>query len=612
MAESTDPDGQLSPDVSPEVVEVLDAAEQARLLAWQVAMDAAGVGTFDWDVTTGALEWDERFGVLMGYDQEPGLRSGTAHFPSRVHPDDLPEVNTAITSAITACGPYAAEFRVVLPDGRVRWVACRGRVLADPSGRAVRMLGAAYDITAARTVQEQAEQAAGRAQLLARVSAELTETLEADQAVARLVDLLVPTLGDWCIVSLVPADDLVPDTGPETAGAPPQYRLRDVGWAHVDPAAAQVLARYLQIRTQALTEDNPVARALRTGQLTQVFAGTARLLQDSLAAGPARELIGRLAPETALWMPLRARGRTVGLISLYRGPGRGRWPAQDVDTIRDIAGLAGLALDNTLLYQQQRRLAEELQRAMLTDPPQLQHLQFAVRYVPASHAAQVGGDWYDAFVQPDGTLIVAIGDVVGHDVAAAAAMSQLRSMLRAIAAYTDAGPAEILHGLDTTMQTLRMSLTATALVARIGQTPTDRVHGTAWLQWSSAGHLPGVILHLTGETTELHHPEPDLLLGLDPTLPRTETALALTAGDTLLLYTDGLVERRDQPLDTGLAHLHHTLATLATPADPTTATTLDQLCDDLLTHLLPASPGDDVALIAARLPHPRTHEGQLT
>jgi PAS domain S-box-containing protein len=573
---------------------VWDGVEQSQRLAWQVAADAAGVGTFDWDVTTGRLTWDERYAALFGHDQVEGLRPGTADFPSRVHPDDLPRVNAAIAAAIDQCSEYAAEYRVMHPDGQVLWIAARGRVLADRDGHAVRMLGAVYDITAVRQEQEQAERAARRAELLGRVTAELTETLDADRAVARLAGLLVPDLAEWCIVSLVTDDQT--DTGTGTARSW-RHRLRDVGWTHADPAAAPVLERYLPARIPALTDDNPVARALVTGEPAHLPAHAVDILQAGLAPGPARDLIGQLAPDAALIVPLRARGRTVGLISLYNGPGRGL-AAQDARLVADVAGRAGLALDNTRLYQQQRHLAEELQRAMLTDPPKVEYLQFAVRYAPAAQAAQVGGDWYDAFTQPDAAVTLVIGDVVGHDVAAAAAMSQLRSMLRAIAAYSGSGPADVLHGLDTTMGTLQMPITATAVVARIDQTAADRATGTARLHWSNAGHPPPVLIHPDGTITILDHADPDLLLGLDPAQARTQTTLTLPAGATLLLYTDGLIERRDQALDDGLALLHHTLTSLPAPTLP-----LDQLCEHLLERMLPAQAQDDVALIAVRLIH---------
>src|SRR3712207_594986 len=104
--------------------------------------------------------------------------------------------------------------------------------------------------------------------------------------------------------------------------------------------------------------------------------------------------------------------------------------------VGQVAARAGLVLDNARLYRQQRDLAEGLQRSLLTAPPEPDHSQVVVRYVPAAEAAQVGGDWYDAFLQPDGATVVVIGDVVGHDTRAAAAMSQVRTLLRGIAVAT--------------------------------------------------------------------------------------------------------------------------------------------------------------------------------
>src|SRR5207237_12769 len=136
----------------------------------------------------------------------------------------------------------------------------------------------------------------------------------------------------------------------------------------------------------------------------------------------------------------------------------------------------------------------------------------------------------------------------------------------------------------------------TAVVARIEQSAADRAQGTAQVHWSNAGHPPPLVVGPDGATTELTTPEPDLLLGLDPAVPRTQSTFVLRPGATLLLYTDGLIERRDQPLDVGLDLLHRTLGSLA-GADPS----LDQLCDRLLARLLPVNAQDDVALIAVRL-----------
>jgi len=115
----------------------------------------------------------------------------------------------------------------------------------------------------------------------------------------------------------------------------------------------------------------------------------------------------------------------------------------------EVARRGALALDNARLFGRQLKVAETLQRSLLTEPPQPDHLELAVRYRPASTHMHVGGDWYDAFAQPDGALLTVIGDVVGHDVDAAAAMGQIRSMLRGIAYDRPDTPACILTRVDT-------------------------------------------------------------------------------------------------------------------------------------------------------------------
>ena len=121
---------------------------------------------------------------------------------------------------------------------------------------------------------------------------------------------------------------------------------------------------------------------------------------------------------------------------------------------------------------QQAQLAEVLQRSLLTDPPAMGEAQIVARYVPAAEAARVGGDWYDAFPQRDGRAVLVIGDVVGHDTVAAAAMGQLRALLRGIAHYSGAGPAEVLRGLDEAIADMHTDTLATAAVARLE--PTGR------------------------------------------------------------------------------------------------------------------------------------------
>jgi serine phosphatase RsbU (regulator of sigma subunit) len=295
---------------------------------------------------------------------------------------------------------------------------------------------------------------------------------------------------------------------------------------------------------------------------------------------------------------MRARGRTLALLTLCRSAAEVPRPS-DLDTVAELAGRAGLALDNARLYEQQRLLAEGLQRSLLTEPPEPDHAHVVVRYQPAAQAAQVGGDWYDAFLQPDGATMIVIGDVIGHDTVAAAAMGQVRGLLRGIAANTGDGPADVLRHVDRVMQTLRIDTTATVVVARLEQTPDERTRGVTRLRWSNAGHPPPMVLQPDGTVTVLPEVEADLLLGIDPTSTRGESEISMDRGSTVLLYTDGLVERRGQSLDEGLAKLRSTLGELGRQSVP-----VDELCDQVLAQMLPSRPEDDVALVAVRL-HPQ-------
>ncbi len=431
------------------------------------------------------------------------------------------------------------------------------------------------DITQRHHAEEAAQTAADRLGLLASVSGELATTLDAEEAVARLARLVVPALASWCLVTVKNDDG----------------SLRDIAWWHDDPVMRPVVEEYAHERMAALMENSYVARVLRTGQ-PQIISDATSAIRAVLRPGRAQELLEVLSPENAMIFPLTGRGRTLGLVSFFLDAARGPLDANDLVTAREVAVRAGLALDNARLYRQQADLAEGLQRSLLTDPPEVDGLQLVVRYQPAAQAAAVGGDWYDAFRQPDGATALVIGDVVGHDVQAAAAMGQLRGLLRGIAHRADADPAAVLTRLDAAMEGLAVNTTATAVVALVEQHP----EGGSRLRWSNAGHPPPMLIRADGTVTALPNPSPDLLLGFDPSTPRLALEIVAEPGTTLLLYTDGLVERRGQSIDEGLTLLHELLTELA-GAD----VDLESLCDELLARLLTDEPEDDVALVAVRL-----------
>ncbi|MFS0700364.1 SpoIIE family protein phosphatase [Cellulomonas sp. 179-A 4D5 NHS] len=459
------------------------------------------------------------------------------------------------------------------------------RAWPGPDGLAVYL----QDVTERHRAQRAAEHAARLERLKAQVTDRLTETLDVEQSVSRLAPLLVPTLADWCIVTVVDhADD--PATPPV---------MRDVGFAHRDARLLPLVSRYAGCRLESLRDESYVERALRTAQVVEVRSDATQAARSVLEPGEARELVTRLAPGSGAVLPLRGRGRTLALVTLYNSPARGPMTRQELRAAQDLAGRAGLALDNARLYRQQRHLAEELQRSLLAEPAGPEHVQIAARYVPAAEAAEVGGDWYDAFPQRSGDTVVVIGDVLGHDSAAAATMGQLRAALRGIAVATGAGPAELLGVVDQTMHTLRTPTMATAFVARLEHSCEQAGRGEATVRWSNAGHPSPVLIQPDGSVEDVVGVRPDLLLGVDPDAARSEATLTLRPGATLVLFTDGLVERRDEGISEGLARLRATLEELAGRG-------LDDLCDQVVARMLPSRPQDDVVVLALRLDPVRT------
>lgn len=661
---------------------------QGELL--DLARAAAGIGTFDWDLTTGALSFDERLLELFGLD-EASFDHTIEGFNARLHPDEVERVTGLLQRAIDTGGDYEAEYRILHPGGSVRWVAARGRALSNEHGVTTQVLGAAWDVTERRTahdrvlevledmavaflamdrdwtitlVNTEGERIAGqrradligtsfwdafpatvgtefersyrhvaatgetaafdayypaplniwvevravasdggvqlyflditeriqlqqRSDLLAQVTRELAGTLDAEEAVARLAALVVPALADWCVVTLV-GDEQHSNL---------RRNLRDVGFAHADPQQQPLVAEYADVRIPALLDGSFLERALASGRPLVLQQDAAQQISALFPPGRAQDLIEQLNPEAFAVLPLRARGRTAGLMTLFRDPGRGGIPDRDVATAVEIASRAGLTLDNARLYREQRGLAEGLQRSLLTPPPESDHAQVTVRYMPAAQAAQVGGDWYDAFLQPSGAMVLVIGDVVGHDTHAAATMGQIRTIVRTLGAEDGHGPAEIMQRADAVMETLMVDTMATVAVARLEQTDDERARGITRVRWCNAGHPPPFVIDPDGNVRPLLGLKPELLLGVRPDTRRREQETVLDRDSVLILYTDGLVERRDQDLDTGLQRLQDTLEELA-------GHDLEQLCDELLARLVPDNTDDDIAIVAVRL-HPQ-------
>jgi sigma-B regulation protein RsbU (phosphoserine phosphatase) len=316
------------------------------------------------------------------------------------------------------------------------------------------------------------------------------------------------------------------------------------------------------------------------------------LVAPSLSTEEVRAAWRRLRAVSYTIVPLRARGETFGALALLNSGARPPHTEAEIATAVEVARRGGLALDNARLYGRQLKVAETLQHSLLTPPPQPDHLQIAVRYRPAGAYQQVGGDWYDAFQQPDGATLLVIGDVVGHNVDAAAAMGQIRSILRGLACDRPESPARILTRVDRVLTTLGVPTLATALLARIEQPAELAAAGLRQLRFSSAGHLPPLLQHPDGTVRQLDSP-PERLLGSGSASARSDQEVLLAPGDTVVFYTDGLIEQGRTGIDEGLARLTGQLTELA-------GLPLEDVCDRLLDTIVTGRADDDIAILALR------------
>jgi serine phosphatase RsbU (regulator of sigma subunit) len=431
----------------------------------------------------------------------------------------------------------------------------------------------------AASAARSAEVAGRHLMLLGDISQAMTSTLDVDEAVARFARLVVPLLADWCLVSVVDPDG----------------RRRDVGRAHSDPAMEAAMHRYADLRVGTNRATAPVPRSLRNLEPVVIPDLTPVMIESMVGSAESRAALVPLRPAALAAFPLIARGEVFGVVTLVNGPERGPHTDRELRTAEIASRRAGLALDNARLATANQQVAERLQRSLLSPPVQPDHLELAVRYRPATRGVSIGGDWYDAFLQPDGDTVLVIGDVMGHDIEAAAAMGQVKTLVRGIAFDRGEEPAGVLRRVDHALVGLAVATLATALVCRIERDPADGAAHRRLLRWASAGHPQPLLALADGTVHELDSPVgPPLGIGWRG--PRADGSAPLPEGATLLLFTDGLIERRGEPLDEGRGRVRKLLAREA-------GGSLRTLCDRLLEELVGTGAEDDVAVLAVRA-HP--------
>jgi serine phosphatase RsbU (regulator of sigma subunit) len=292
---------------------------------------------------------------------------------------------------------------------------------------------------------------------------------------------------------------------------------------------------------------------------------------------------------SAIFVPLTARRDLVGAVILIRAGSSRAFNQDDVDLVTDLARRAATSINNATRYTREHQTALALQQALLTEPrPPHADVECAVRYLPTGADVEIGGDWYDTVALPGGKTLLVVGDVMGHGFDAAAAMSEYRSLLRTLALQSDR-PEAILAEAQRIVDVLGFERVATCVVVVM-----DPAAGIC--SFATAGHMPPLLLRPDGTRALLDLPVGPPL-GVCGWHGYRDTAIEFESGSVLICYTDGLVERRGEDIEDGLARL--------TDVELDPAKPLPQLIDTLLGRFDPVAGEDDVAILAARLLPPQ-------
>ena len=415
--------------------------------------------------------------------------------------------------------------------------------------------------------------AEARLSLLARAGGLLAESLDYRKTLGAVVDLVVPQLADWASVEILEPDG----------------SIRSLALAHVDPEKVAFAKEFRRRRPPELSSPTGVGHVITTGQ-PEVVPEITEEMVAAIDDPEVEELVRELQLHSAMTVPLSARGRTLGAMTFVWAESGRTYTSADLALAETLAARVALVIDNARLYRDRDHIARTLQQSLLPpEPPSIEGVELAARYRPAGEGIDVGGDFYDAFDIGDGEWTVALGDVVGKGPDAAALMGMVRHTIRA-AAIRERAPARVLATVNAAVgrQTSEEQF-CTAVAARL-RPQGDRV--IAWI--CVAGHPPPVIVRADGSLHWIRGA--GALLGVFDDANLADEEVRLAAGDTLVLYTDGVTEEggAERPFgEEGLA------AILRAAAGATTSEIVGRIEEAVIAHGS-GEPRDDIAILAVR------------
>lgn len=447
--------------------------------------------------------------------------------------------------------------------GVTRWNLLKATLLYDQNDEAIASVMIIEDVTPEKTAEL-------RERFLARATETLMSSLDYQETLRNVAWLAVPELADWCAVDLV-----------NEAGARQQ-----VVAAHPDPQKLVLAEQLRRYEPDQPDPDRGIGRVIRTG-IAELYPD----ITDEMIEAGARDaehlrLLRELSFRSAVVVPLRARGRTLGVLTLVSAESRRRFDEGDREFAEHIAGRAAIAVENARLATGRRDIAVTLQRSLLPDAvPEIPGWDVATMYraASASDEVEVGGDFYDFFPTPSGWIVL-LGDVTGRGVEAAAMTSLVRHGARFLAKHENT-PSAILARLDEALREQSGLSLCSALCVRLG---------TQQVVMSSAGHPPPLIVRDDGRIREIGGSGP-ILGGWDDSLWE-DREVRVSPDETLLMYTDGVTDIRGAAERFGAVRLRRLLAEHAGSRPAELLEALQSALDEFQT----GSHADDTGAVALR------------
>jgi PAS domain S-box-containing protein len=528
-----------------------------RLLGRAVAASSNGIVITDPRVPDNPIVYvNPAFEEISGYtaDEVMGRNCRFLQADDREQPA-LDELREALTEA--------RECRVVLrnyrKDGTPFWNELYVSPVHDEEGRLTNFVGFQNDITHRRRIEEErdallvkeqlarseAVEVRRRLALLAAAGPSLSASLDYEETLEGITRLLVPELADWCLL------DIVEDNG----------SVNQLAAAHAEEEKEDLLRRLREHRQFGQGDPGSTAEVIRTGQsvLLPDLPDTT-FYERALGRGEHLDIVLRLEPRSLMCVPLLARGRTIGAITLVSSKPERRYDRDDLLLAEDLAYRCALAADNARLYRDRSEIARVLQRSLLPPHlPEIPGVEVGAEYLSVGEASEVGGDFYDLINSVEDGWICAIGDVRGKGVEAASVTALARYTIRAVTLKNDR-PSEVLAALNEAMlRQLPEDRFCTTACVRLE--PQDGSAGVG-VDVSRAGHPPPLLVRPEGAVEEVGCS--GRVLGVFPDAELRDTSLRLMPGEALVLYTDGVTEARSPDGDFfGEGRLRHLLSSCA-------------------------------------------------